>query len=627
MLATLAFLTPYGHFGTPTSAVMWGNSLAAWLSRFLLGLTLATLDSERSASVRYGRQLIAVSIISLGVASALAPQEVGSVFYIPGLSAVTVTSFALATALLDTEYTFVGALIPWLALAGIVLNAVTLLGYLYDATPLYGGISGAVGICSATASVILGVGFLAAAGPHRVPLRFLMGPSVSARVLRSILPLTCGAMLLGEIVSDLLRGGSREGFAVQDALQTFFATVFIGGVVIVLARRVGKKLDHAESERDTAQAALAHINNTLAETIDARTKELQRANLELHSEIARRMEIERALRESEAKSSALLSALPDWSFRLSADGKILDARTPRESNSSECPDLPTILSQKVSDWVCQNPRFSSHETVDFSLPADNSTYEARYVRTSEGEILAVIRDISELARLEREVLEGNIREQRRIGEELHDSLGQPLTAVGFLSKILEIELRDQNLPQAQQAAEIGRQITAGIATLRSLARGLFRYELGPHSLVDALQDLACGADTNFRVECTLQADRSIILPDRSADLHLYRISQEAITNAVKHGNATKIKIELKRDRGRIIFQIRDDGAGAPLEALTNGSKGIGLRTMEFRTRRLGGRFSIESRPSKGTTITCNLPDFSASTHIECDKQKQLFLIP
>jgi len=165
-----------------------------------------------------------------------------------------------------------------------------------------------------------------------------------------------------------------------------------------------------------------------------------------------------------------------------------------------------------------------------------------------------------------------------------------------------------------------------VRSLRSLAQGLFRYELGSHSLADALQDLATAADSNFRVQCTVQADRSIVLADRTADLHVYRISQEAITNAVKHGNAKKINLELRREGSRIVFQIRDDGAGASLEALASGRNGIGLRTMEFRARRLGGRFSIESHPGKGTSITCILPDSSASPQPECDDQKQMVLI-
>src|SRR4029079_1869481 len=196
-------------------------------------------------------------------------------------------------------------------------------------------------------------------------------------------------------------------------------------------------------------------------------------------------------------------------------------------------------------WIRQNPQMRPQETMDFSLPNEGATYEVRFVRTCQSEILAVIRDISELARLEREVLEANVREQRRIGEELHDGLGQQLTAVAFMSKVLELELAERNLIQANQAAEIGRQISGAIGTLRALARGLFRYELGSGSLYEALQDLVSAADASFRVRCTLDADRSIVLQDRTADLHLYRISQEAITNAVKHGNAKKIHLELK----------------------------------------------------------------------------------
>jgi signal transduction histidine kinase len=160
-----------------------------------------------------------------------------------------------------------------------------------------------------------------------------------------------------------------------------------------------------------------------------------------------------------------------------------------------------------------------------------------------------------------------------------------------------------------------------MATLRTLARGLFRYELGSGSLVGALQELANAADSNYRVECTLEADGNIALPDRTADLHLYRISQEAITNAVKHGGARKIQIQLKRHAGQIIFRVEDNGSGAPVAA---GSRGVGLRTMEFRTRRLGGRFAIESRPGKGTSIICTLPEACPPAERPCQKQLVLF---
>lgn len=347
----------------------WGSSNAAWICRLLLGLNLALQGWELRGVVRFGSTSVAVIILSLGIASGLAPQEPGSPFYIPGLSALTLGCFALATLLLHSAYSSLQPVVPWLALCGIVLNGLTLLGYLYDATPLYGGIGGGVGLCSAATSLVLGVGFLASAGLNRSPVRLLTGQSVSAQVLRSILPVTCAAMLLGEIVSDLIRGGPRKDFAVQDALQTFFATLFIAGVVILLARRVGKRLDRAEQERDTAQAALSHINERLAEKVAARTEELQRANGDLRREIARRSEFERALRESEAKSNALLAALPDWIFRLRLDGTLLDWRSPREDlQRNELNALRGTLTAKMRDWLLQNPQFGEQETVDFGLP-------------------------------------------------------------------------------------------------------------------------------------------------------------------------------------------------------------------------------------------------------------------
>jgi len=433
--------------------------------------------------------------------------------------------------------------------------------------------------------------------------------------------------LLGEVLSDLIRGGQAPELAVQDALQTFFATVFISAVVFFLARRVGHRLERAEQARDRAEAALSALNNSLTQTVQERTAELEELNKDLRSEVAGRREVENKLRESESKNNALLTALPDWIVRLRNDGTILDFRAPRDNcapTANLSDPFHAALAARVSNWIRQNPQMRPQETMDFSLPSEGATYEARFVRTCQSESLVVIRDISELARLEREVLEANVREQRRIGEELHDGLGQQLTAVAFMSKVLELELAERNLMQAHQAARIGREISGAIATLRALARGLFRYELGSGSLFDALQDLVSAADASFRVQCTLDADRSITLPDRTADLHLYRISQEAITNAVKHGKAKNIHLELKREGSKIVFRVHDDGSGAPVALHANGAgAGMGLRTMEFRTRRLGGRFGIESRPGKGTLITCILPDTSTPTSTECQSHIQL----
>jgi signal transduction histidine kinase len=627
-VALLAFFGLSSSSAPDRSFPIWGSSYAAWASRILLGLVLVTLTSKCSRLTRGLRLVSTSAILILGWASCLAPQPFGTPLYISPLTSVTLVCFALAALLIESEFQLALNFAPWLAFAGVLVNSVTLLGYIYNASPLYGGAQGAVGISGAATSILLGFGFLAAAGPERAPSRWVAGDSVSAQLLRGVLPVTCMAMLLGEVLSDLIRGGERTELALQDALQTFFATLFISGVVFFLARRVGQRLDRAEQGRDRAEAALSAMNNSLTETVRERTVELEELNKDLRSEIAGRREIENRLRESEAKNNALLTALPDWIFRLRNDGTILDFRAPRE-NSAPVDDLSdpfhAALAAKLSHWIRQNPQMRPQETMDFSLPSEGATYEARFVRTGQSEILAVIRDISELARLEREVLEANVREQRRIGEELHDGLGQQLTAVAFMSKVLELELAERNLIQANQAAEIGRQISGAIGTLRALARGLFRYELGSGSLYEALQDLVSAADASFRVQCTLDADRSIVLPDRTADLHLYRISQEAITNAVKHGKAKKIHLELKREGSKIVFRVQDDGSGAPLalHANTNGCSGagIGLRTMEFRTRRLGGRFGIESRPGKGTLITCTLPDTSNSP--ECQPQIQL----
>lgn len=626
VLIALAFAGHRGWLGAPSPA-LWGVSQSAWVARLLICLSLASLSVPHSGYLRAIRILASLHILTLGFCGMAVPAAPSNPLYIPFLSAITLFSFALALLCLETRVNAAVAAVPWLALGGIVLNATTLLGYLYHSSPLYGGVAGTVGITSASASLLMGFALMASAGSHRLPLRLLAGGSITAQLLRSLLPVTCGAMLLGELLSDFLRGDRGGSSTVQDALQTLISTIFITGVVLVFARRVGRRLEFAERERQRAEDALSAINSSLSETVARRTSELQLLNDELRKEIINRRAIEQALRESESKNVALISALPDWIFRLRTDGTLLDLRCPRSQNVPGnfqlLEKMPAGLADQIVSWVRQNQKIETGETVSLRFPEQDTTYEARFVPAGDAEILAVVRDISEITRLEREVVEANIREQRRIGEELHDGLGQQLTAIAFIAKLLELELNERKMEEpAAQASAIGKQLSGAIGAIRALSRGLFRYELGSDSLVTALQELASLADKNFQVQCTLDADSTIDLSDRAADLHLYRITQEAISNAVKHGHAKNISLQLKRDGPRIIFTIRDDGDGC--DQIKEQDNGIGLRTMEYRTRRLGGRLGIESSPGHGTVITCTLPD-PAINPPTWDQTQQLLL--
>jgi PAS domain S-box-containing protein len=214
------------------------------------------------------------------------------------------------------------------------------------------------------------------------------------------------------------------------------------------------------------------------------------------------------------------------------------------------------------------------------------------------------RMLKERQRLERQVLEISEREQRRIGQDLHDGLGQQLTGLIYLSKALEKKLISQKLPQSEEASKITTCLIQSVEQARDLSHGLYPIELELNGLELALEELTDNAAKIFKIECTVDGDGTTEI-EKSSSIHLYRICQEAIQNAIRHGNARKIEIFV-RSRGRQgTLIVRDNGSGIPLDALDR--KGMGLRVMKYRAGVIGGSLEIATSSEEGTTITCTFP--------------------
>jgi two-component system, LuxR family, sensor kinase FixL len=209
--------------------------------------------------------------------------------------------------------------------------------------------------------------------------------------------------------------------------------------------------------------------------------------------------------------------------------------------------------------------------------------------------------VTERKRLEREIIEASSREQQRIGQDLHDSLGQHLTGITFLAKVLERKLAGKSLGEAQEAAEIGRLVMQALAQTRNLARGLFPAELERNGLVAALRELVTGIERTCSVKCSLQADEKIAVQDNVLATHVFRIAQEAMNNAVKHGRARHIEVTLAPKGDRIELTVCDDGNGFGPEAKMDG---LGLRIMHYRARRIGGALEVATTEQGGTRVTC-----------------------
>ncbi|MEY2466858.1 MAG: two-component system, LuxR family, sensor kinase FixL [Verrucomicrobiota bacterium] len=215
-----------------------------------------------------------------------------------------------------------------------------------------------------------------------------------------------------------------------------------------------------------------------------------------------------------------------------------------------------------------------------------------------------VRDITERKRLEKEILETSDREQRRIGQDLHDGLCQQLAGIELMSEVLEQNLAGKSNAEAPRAREIGAHVRDAISHTRLLARGLSPVTLESEGLMAALHELAANTKKIFNVDCIFECDPPVPLDDQTTATQLFRIAQEAVSNAVRHGKATRIIIQLKEQRGKIIVTVSDNGTGFP--KIIPKQKGMGLRIMESRAVMIGGTLVLEKNRDGGVKVMCGV---------------------
>ena len=216
-----------------------------------------------------------------------------------------------------------------------------------------------------------------------------------------------------------------------------------------------------------------------------------------------------------------------------------------------------------------------------------------------------IRDITERKQLEKEILEISDREQRRIGQDLHDGLCQHLAGIELMSQALAQKLAPKSKVHAAKVAEIASHVREAISHTRSLARGLSPVTLESEGLMSALHELATNTEKMFHVQCRCEFPESIVMDDNAAATHLFRIAQEAVSNAIKHGRAKRLVISLQNSRNRITLRVSDDGRGFP--ARIPKTKGMGLRIMQSRAGMIGGTIAIAPNAGGGADIVCAVP--------------------
>jgi PAS domain S-box-containing protein len=213
-----------------------------------------------------------------------------------------------------------------------------------------------------------------------------------------------------------------------------------------------------------------------------------------------------------------------------------------------------------------------------------------------------VRDITERRRLEREILEISERERRSVGHILHDGLSQHLAGIELMTQALEQQLSRKSKSAAAQVGKIARHVREAISQTRMLARGLSPVSIESNGLMSALQELAAAFSEMFGTDCRFECPEPVLVPDSAAAAHLYRIAQEALNNAFKHGKARKILISLQRDSVDARLIVTDNGSGF----LKNerAESGMGLRIMGYRAGMIGATLEIRPARGKGTSVIC-----------------------
>ena len=338
-----------------------------------------------------------------------------------------------------------------------------------------------------------------------------------------------------------------------------------------------------------------------------------RRALDVAEQERRLAEANAAVRQREERLQGVIQTALDGFVRFDRDWGIIDV------NRAICDLLGYTREQMLSITLLDietvvSPNHLAERKA--CLEAEGAAHCFTRVRRSDGRLLDVeismradqdgsfgfMHDLSEQRRLEREVLQISEDERQRFGHELHDGLGQQLTAIELMSHLLARDLKSKAPALAKSANEIARLTRKTIAQTRHLAHGLAPVALGADGLMAALNDLA-QSTSRIGVPCEFHCDTPVSIPDLAAATHLYRIAQEAVNNALKHARARKISVSLGANEHSLELAIEDNGVGLR----KSNNRGIGLRVIHHRARLIGAQIHLHSTRGKGVRVVCSLP--------------------
>jgi PAS domain S-box-containing protein len=357
------------------------------------------------------------------------------------------------------------------------------------------------------------------------------------------------------------------------------------------------------TKRRRAETALHELNSVLEHRVTERTAELSETNKRL-----------RAIMDSVQIGIVIFDS-----------NELIESVNPAALRifGYEAGELSGLKFSRVID----SPKPTQHEGI---LPSDAKNGEQAFAgtirevqgRRKDGSLLriemslaesmhdgkrqfvAMVNDVTERKRLEREVLEVGEGERLRLGQDLHDSLGQQLHGISYMVALFRDELRKESPAQAQEVDRLARHLDHAIELTRGLARGLQPVSPVPEGLMQTLKELARSTRELFRIDCRFECHSPVLIQRHSAASHLYRIAQEAVNNALKHGKPTRIRIKLTATPQQIVLGIRNNGKRFRRRSHKN--LGLGLHIMQHRANAIGGFLEVRKRLEGGTEVVCTV---------------------
>jgi len=352
--------------------------------------------------------------------------------------------------------------------------------------------------------------------------------------------------------------------------------------------------------------------------------QLRSANRKLETEILERGRVEEALEEQRNFISAVLNTVGTLIIVLDLEGRIVQCNRASEQITGCGPD--ELVGKQI--WTLfadpeEGDRFRTMiehmrtgrppEAIETYWAARNGatpiiSWSTTVLTDAAGKtrnIIAAGADVTESKRLEKAILDISAREQARIGQDLHDGLGQHLTGVAFMSKVLQQKLAANSQPETADAAKIVQLVNEAINTTRELSRGLLPVKSETTGLMSALEQWSGEIQDLFGVACRFICKDPILIHNDNVATHLYRIAQEAVNNAIRHAHPTEITVTLTKAGEGMSMRIQDNGVGLAIDPGSSG--GMGLRIMNYRAKMIGGTLQVKRGPVGGTIVTCQLP--------------------